>query len=211
MPKSIATFSDFAERITQSEAPVILIEGRRSIPESGAESARRLAAMLATRFPTLRFRSGNATGSDQAFASGVIDVAPERLEIIAPYASHRARERHPLVRYESPESLTPEELADIQALTIAASPENHRLMQRYGKGGRADAQAACLIRDTLKVVGMPDSSSTARHALPPPIAALFWIDPAAPEAGGTGHTIRTCRLHGVSVVFQSHWESWLAP
>jgi len=228
MPKSITTFSDFAERITQSEAPVILIEGRRSILESGAESARRLAAMLAKQFPTLRFRSGNATGSDQAFASGVIDVAPERLEIIAPYASHRARGRHPLVRYESPESLTPEELADIQALTIAVSPENHRLMQRYGKGGRADAQAACLIRDTLKVTGFKGESRAQkesarrgpnvakammgmRHALPSPLAALFWIDPADPEAGGTGHTIRACRLQHVPVIFQCHWQSWLAP
>jgi len=210
MPKSITTFSDFAERITQSEIPVILIEGRRSIPECGAESARRLAAMLATRFPALRFRSGNATGSDQAFASGVIDVAPERLDIIAPYASHRARERHPLVRYASPESLTPQELADIQAITSTATPANRGLMKCYGKGGRAAAQAACLIRDTLKVVGMPDSSSSDRHALPPPLAALFWIDPADPEAGGTGHTIRACRLQHVPVVFQSHWEPWLA-
>jgi len=83
-------------------------------------------------------------------------------------------------------------------------------MQRYGKGGRADAQAACLIRDTLKVAGMPDTSSTARHALPAPLAALFWIAPADPEAGGTGHTIRACRLQCVPVVFQSHWEPWLA-
>jgi len=39
MPQTIAKFSDFAQRIAQSAAPVILIGERRAIPESGAKSA----------------------------------------------------------------------------------------------------------------------------------------------------------------------------
>ncbi len=202
-------FDDFAALVLSTSEPVILVEGRRSIPETSARSARRVAAMLARRFPCLRFRSGNATGADEAFAAGVIATAPERLEIIAPYASHRRRERHPLVRYDSPESLDPVTLAEIQALTIAATPANHGLMKCYGRGGRAGAQAACLIRDTMKVAGWGKSARQGSHALPPPIAALFWIDPAHPESGGSGHTIRACRLTGVPVVFQNHWETWL--
>lgn len=166
--------------------------------------------MLATRFPTLRFRSGNATGADEAFAAGVIDVAPERLEIIAPYATHRARSRQPLVRYESPESLTPVELEKVKSLTITATPANRKLIPLYGLGGRAAAQAACLIRDTMKVTGLPQPEQQDRRALPPPTAALFWVDPADPEVGGTGHTIRVCRLSGVPVVFQNDWRKWNA-
>jgi hypothetical protein len=196
------TFSHFTALISSSTDPVILIEGRRSIPESSADSARRVATLLARRFPCLRFRSGNATGSDEAFSSGIIATAPERLEIIAPYPSHRKRGRHPLVRYESPESLDADALASVQALTIAATPSNRSLIKCYGRGGRAGAQAACLIRDTLKVAGIPGN-------ITPPIAALFWIDPAEPEAGGTGHTIRACRLAGIPVIFQNHWETWL--
>jgi hypothetical protein len=202
-------FEDFTTLISNATEPVILVEGRRSIPGKSAWSARRVTALLARRFPSLRFRSGNATGADEAFAAGVIATAPERLEIIAPYASHRKRDRHPLVRYDSPESLDPDALADLQALTATATPDNRGLMKCYGRGGRTGAQAACLIRDTMKVTGMVESARCGRHALPPPVAALFWIDPAHPEAGGSGHTIRACRLTGVPVVFQNHWETWL--
>jgi hypothetical protein len=194
-------FENFTTLLSTTTDPVILLEGRRSIPEASARCARRLASQLARQFPLLRFRSGNATGADEAFSSGIIATAPERLEIIAPYASHRLRDRHSLVCYDSPESLDPAALADVQALTIAATPANRGLMKCYGRGGRTGAQAACLIRDTMKVAGIPGK-------LPPPIAALFWIDPADPEAGGTGHTIRACRLAGVPVVFQNDWETW---
>lgn len=197
-------FDDFAALLSTASDPVILIEGRRSIPETSARSAQRVASLLARHFPQLRFRSGNATGTDEAFAAGIIATAPERLEIIAPYASHRQRDRHPLVHYDSPESLVPDALADIQTLTIAASPTNRGLMKCYGLGGRAAAQAACLIRDTMKVSGIPGKLTS-------PVAALFWVDPAHPEAGGTGHTIRACRLKGIPVVFQSDWENWRIP
>jgi hypothetical protein len=203
-------FNDFTALVSGAADPVILIEGRRSIPECSAESARQVAALLARRFPGLRFRSGNATGADEAFSSGIIATAPERLEIIAPYASHRTHGRHPFVRYESPESLDADAMASVQALTIAATPANRGLMKCYGRGGRAGAQAACLIRDTLKVTGDLQSARGGRHALPPPVAALFWIDPADPEAGGTGHTIRACRLKNVPVIFQNQWETWLS-
>jgi hypothetical protein len=53
-----------------------------------------LATDLATHFPRARFSSGNADGADTAFSQGVMDVAPERMEIIAPYATHRQKHRH---------------------------------------------------------------------------------------------------------------------
>lgn len=197
-------FDDFSALVSNSSAPVILVEGRRSIPETSAHRARQMASQLARDFPQLGFRSGNASGADEAFCAGILTDAPDRLQIIAPYATHRRRDRHPLVCYDSPESLDPEALAEVQALTIAATPANRGLMKCYGRGGRTGAQAACLIRDTMKVVGIPGK-------LVPPVAALFWIDPANPEAGGTGHTIRACRLAAIPVVFQDHWETWLRP
>ena len=73
----------------------------------------------------------------------------------------------------------------------------------YQRGGKLGSQAACLIRDTMKVTGISGQLS-------PPVAALFFVDPADPEAGGTGHTIRVCHHAGVPVIFQDHWATWLA-
>lgn len=196
------TYKEFSDLISEAPNPVILIEGRRTISPEVAESAREVAALLAVRFPHLKFRSGNANGADEAFTAGVLEVSPERLQVITPYASHRKKQRHPLALYNSPESLSPEELEDIKTRSIAATPGNKGLVNCYQRGGKLGSQAACLIRDTMKVAGISDQ-------LAPPIAALFCIDPANPEAGGTGHTIRTCRNAGVPMIFQDRWVEWL--
>jgi hypothetical protein len=195
-------YETFFALIQQTAAPVVLIEGRRAISPELADSARRLSAFLANRFPHLIFRSGNANGADEAFTAGVLDVAPERLQVIAPYASHRKKQRHPLACYDSPESLSPDAIDAVKALSIAASPRSKGLIHCYLRGGRLASQAACLIRDTLKVTGIPDRFS-------PPTAALFCIDPVNPDAGGTGHTIRVCRHANVPVIFQNDWENWM--
>lgn len=195
-------FSEFTTLIQSIPHPVILLEGRRAIPLEIAEKARCLAAHLAKQFPHARFRSGNATGSDSAFAAGVMEVAPERLQIIAPYASHRKKFRHPLAHYDSPESLSDDELEALQKITVNATPANKGLIKWYQRGGKLGAQAACLIRDTMKVAGSP----TRLHQ---PTVALFYIDPQDPMAGGTGHTIRVCRNAGVPAVFQSDWGIYI--
>lgn len=195
------TFKEFSTLISDSSDPVILIEGRRAISPEVAESARKVAAFLAGVFPLLKFRSGNANGADEAFTAGVLEVSPERLQVVAPYASHRKKQRHPLALYDSPESLSPESLEKIKTMSIAATPGNKGLVGCYQRGGKLGSQAACLIRDTMKIAGIPGR-------LGPPTAALFCIDPAHPEAGGTGHTIRVCRNAGVPVVFQDCWATW---
>ena len=195
------TFKEFSTLISDSSDPVILIEGRRAISPEVAESARKVAAFLAGVFPLLKFRSGNANGADEAFTAGVLEVSPERLQVVAPYASHRKKQRHPLALYDSPESLSLESLEKIKTMSIAATPGNKGLVGCYQRGGKLGSQAACLIRDTMKIAGIPGR-------LGPPTAALFCIDPAHPEAGGTGHTIRVCRNAGVPVVFQDCWASW---
>jgi hypothetical protein len=195
-------FHEFSGLISRLPDPVILIEGRRTITPAAGAAARRVSARLAECFPHLKFRSGNASGSDEAFAAGVLAVAPERMQIIAPYASHRKKQRHPHAHYDSPESLSADAMAIIQAMTIAATPANKGLMKWYQRGGKLGSQAACLIRDTMKVTGISGQLS-------PPVAALFFVDPADPEAGGTGHTIRVCHHAGVPVIFQDHWATWI--
>ncbi len=195
------TFSQFVELVTRTPDGAVLLEGRRAIPASSATRAERLARSLALRFPLLRFRSGNAEGADDAFSRGVAANDPGRLQIVAPYASHRMSLRHPGARYDSPESLSvPQEAAMIHR-TATASPKNRGLLAQHRRKGPLAAKAAYLIRDTMKVTGHSEVFQR-------PICALFYVSLEDPEAGGTGHTIRVCRLEEVPVAFQDSWEQW---
>lgn len=196
------TFSEFVALVEGNPSGGVLLEGRRTIPAPAAAAARALAEMLATTFPQLRFRSGNATGSDEAFSRGIAAVDPHRLEIIAPYASHRAKSRIAGAQYSSPAALTAEQELDIENKTTAASPTIKGLIAARSKGGRLGAKVAILIRDTMKVTGFGPEFSR-------PICALFYIDPADPMAGGTGHTIRVCQQEGVPYAFQESWSAWI--
>jgi len=196
------TYSDFSTLIASRPDGVVLLEGRRAIPAGDYGHAARLARGLALRFPRLRFRSGNAAGSDQAFSEGVAMVDAGRLQVVAPYASHRSRDRYPAANYDSPGSLSQTREAVIAYKTISASPKIGGLINKRGAKGPLAAKAAYLIRDTMKVVGHSDE-------FPKPLCALFYVDPDDPMAGGTGHTIRVCRQEGVPVVFQSDWQTWV--
>ena len=154
------TFAAFTALISSSADPVILVEGRRSIPEASAHAARRFSAQLATRFPHLRFRSGNATGTDEAFGAGVIAIAPERLQIVAPDAGHRKKQRHPLVSYYFPESLDPDTLETIKEMTTAATPANRGLVKMLS--ARRQAWSA----GRLSHPGYPQSRRNHRPARP---------------------------------------------
>lgn len=74
--------------------------------------------MLAEKFPRLRFRSGNAPGSDEAFSNGIAAVDPTRLEIVAPYVSHREKFHYERASYHSPESLDVLDLLHLFSLTF---------------------------------------------------------------------------------------------
>lgn len=117
-------FTQFTSLVHNNPAGVVLLEGRRSIPADYGQQAHALAASLASRFPTLRFRSGNALGSDDAFSRGVAGVDASRLQVIAPYASHRKGDRYINAIYDSPESLSALKAEQIASLTSAASPMN---------------------------------------------------------------------------------------
>jgi hypothetical protein len=177
------------------------MEGRRTISSEGAHCATTFAQKLAREFPQLRFRSGNATGADAAFSAGVAQVDPRRLQIVAPYATHRKSARIAGTNYVSVEILTTEQESQIAAKTVAASPACKDLIETRGRNKAFAAKAAYLLRDTMKVVGHSED-------FPKPRVAFFWIDPTKPHAGGTGHTIRVCRQEGIPCVFQNDWENW---
>jgi hypothetical protein len=195
------TFSEFTALVSNAPDGVILLEGRRAIPAETAAKAEAVARLLARHFPQLRFRSGNAEGSDEAFTRGIASVDPTRLQIVAPYASHRKSARHPDATYDSPDSLSSAQEAAIAYKTSAASPKNQNLIAKRKQNGPLAAKAAYLIRDTMKVTGHSEE-------FPKPVCALFYVNMDDPLAGGTGHTIRVCQQEGVPYAFQDCWSQW---
>ena len=196
------TLSEFESLVSQNPDGVVLLEGRRSIPADDCICAEKLAVRLARKFPCLRFRSGNAEGADEAFSRGVATVDAKRLQVVAPYASHRKSVRYTDALYDSPDSLSSTQEETICEKTSTASPKNKGLVAKRGQKGPLAAKAAYLIRDTMKVTGYSET-------FPKPICALFFVSMNDPLAGGTGHTIRVCRQEGVPHAFQDSWAEWL--
>lgn len=196
------TFSQFHCLIAGQTDGVVLLEGRRSISSEDYKLATELANFLATKFPQLRFRSGNAEGADQAFSEGVAQVDAGRLQIVAPYVTHRKSVRYSDALYDSPASMSKVQEDEVACKTINATPKNRGLIEKRSAKGRLAAKAAYLIRDTMKVVGHSDVFTK-------PLCALFYVKLDDPMAGGTGHTIRVCHQEGVPVAFQDSWKHWI--
>lgn len=57
---------------------VVLLEGKRKVLPEDAEKLYQLGKMLAEKTKYMRFRSGNAGGSDEHFCNGVADVDNSR-------------------------------------------------------------------------------------------------------------------------------------
>ena len=202
----LAAAADLDALVASSAGPVILLEGIRALPDRDVELVRRCGRWAAERYPTAIFRTGNAPGTDSAFAEGVAAVAPERLQYVLPYARHRTAwvaSRASSFALDSLPRVAERELVEI---TSEASPKLGRLGELYatpGRGGPAGSKGAYILRDTLKVTGCPELGLT------PAKAGIFYANPEDPLAGGTGHTIRVCLLQGVPTVFQAVWSGWL--
>ena len=61
-------YDAFVELIQKVDRPVVLLEGSRDVPLEIQGRMEQLAARLMRTFPHLVARSGNADGSDQAWA-----------------------------------------------------------------------------------------------------------------------------------------------
>ncbi len=195
------TLDALSALVEAAETPVILLEGRRSIPADEYDHARVAAEFLAKRFPGARFRSGNAKGSDEAFSQGVAAFDATRLQLVAPYATHRLKARFNGASYAYPAALSDQQRKAMVQQTVLASPKISSMMAQLGKQGSVAAKADYLLRDTMKVAGFSDE-------FPKVTAALFYVDIDAPMDGGTGHTIRVCQQEGVPFAFQNAWKEW---
>lgn len=191
--------SDFSQAIERAASPVVLLEGTRSLGRESEPFVEAFAAQLATQFPNAIFRSGNAPGSDQAFARGVAKVDVSRLEIVVPYARHRLAERPAGVRALSLDDIADD--ADLSRLTLLASPIYEKLFSARSINASA-AKVKYLLRDTLKITGHDDAGFA------PANVGLFWINPLKPKTGGTAHTIRVCQQVGLPLWTQEKWQDW---
>lgn len=186
----------------KADAPVILLEGTRALPEGDAAKLEVIARRLAEAYPRARFRTGNAEGADAAFARGVATVDPERLEYVLPYGGHRkkalASKSYQITLTDLPKVAEDRAARD----TAEASPAYGSLLAKRETVPSVGAKARYLLRDTLKVTGSPE------NGLPPATVGLFYVNIRDPMKGGTGHTIRVCRRRGVPVAFQEDWMGW---
>ena len=190
------------------QRPVILLEGTRRLPGAAHESLARLARWLCIEFPNSLFRSGNAEGTDAVFANAVAAVDPSRLELVIPNDGMGRKRRPPGCRCVSLDELSDDELARAADVTRQASPTSGRLADYYvrtrgGPSSPASGKGMYLLRDTIKVTGTPSAG------LAPASFGIFYVDTAAPNGGGTGHTIRVCQTQGTAVAVQSEWETWI--
>ena len=194
--------TDFITRVQTSAQPVILLEGTRALPLADAPRLTALAARLATTLPSARFRSGNASGSDEMFLNG-LTTAPDRVELVTPHDGLRMSVNK--ARRKSLKDASPETLRELVRLSIQATPRYTDLFDRY-IGNQLPplpkAKARYLLRDTLKVLGC------AHAGLAPATAALLYLNPVDPDRGGTGHTRRVCSILGVPVWSQDIWLGW---
>lgn len=183
------------------EGSVVLLEGKRKVPEADREKLIALGRRLAAETKNMIFRNGNAEGADELFGKGVATVDKKRLQVITPYTGHRKTH-----------TLAAETIA-LDKLDIAGKPEllylskknkkTEKLIEPYLSGERNSItlKAAYIIRDTVKVVGT--------ESISPAVFGIFYDDPANPRSGGTGHTMNVCRLQNIPVADQKIWMRWL--
>ncbi len=190
--------------LAQNTSPVILLEGTRKLPAEKHQELADVGRRLAEMFPQAVFRSGNATGTDEAFAAGVATVPGAMLQLVLPTPGMGRSRRPASAACLALDELPLEERHHLARESFAASPENHRLFELYLRsqsGNPAYAKAQYLVRDALKVYGSP-----ALH-LAPASVALFFINNIGPNSGGTAHTIRLCERQKVPVFTQRDWLS----
>jgi hypothetical protein len=196
------TYQQFTDIIESSEHPVILVEGTRSLPESDIELLASFTKKLANKYPDIKFRTGNADGSDSAFAKGVCEVDATKLEYILPYAGHRKKHLHKDSYHVALNEIPPCKQEETVGDSLQASPKYKNLMDKRKVVPRLKAQANYILRDTLKVVGAEELK------LKTATVGIFYVNSEDSMKGGTGHTIRVCRDKKIPVAFQEEWMKW---
>ncbi len=181
---------------------IILLEGKRNVLEYDKEKLIQLGSLLASCLPLATFRSGNADGADFYFSKGVLQVAPERLQVITPYDNHRQKTNNAY------ETISLDQIDLLNEPEVIYQSKNNKktksLIDKYvgGAKDRFSIKAAYIIRDTIKVKGT-------NSVIPPINFAFFYDDEQNPKTGGTGHTMEICDINKVPYLTQSDWKKWI--
>lgn len=194
-----------SSRILHLAKPVLLLEGTRNISPAEFAKLVEFGEFIARQFPNCIFRSGNASGSDDAFAQGIRKVAPDRMQIVLPKmdaGKSRLDKRDYVLALED---VSQAEEKQIIYESKRATPKNNRLFEAFElqQEGMMKQKSLYLLRDTLKVLG------SAENNLAPITAGIFFVNQDDPESGGTGHTMRVCRQNNVPVFTQDDWMKWM--
>ncbi|MBW6498822.1 MAG: hypothetical protein K0B09_10560 [Bacteroidales bacterium] len=195
--------SEFTQSMNGKKRPVILVEGVRSLPEADRAIVVACGVWLARTFPHAVFRTGNADGTDTAFAEGIVQVDPTRLQYVLPYAGHKKKNIAQGASFCAMTEMSEAVAEQAVQTAISASPGCAAMMNNRKRIPSLSAKARYLMRDTVKVIGSLD------HGLAPADAGLFFVNAADPMKGGTGHTMRVCREMKVPVFDQVIWRAWL--
>ena len=194
------TLNEFITKYDR-EGAVVLLEGKRNVAENDIHRLKELGKLLAGKTQFMKFRSGNASGSDEYFSMGVASVNPQRLQVITPYKGHRK------TKTQTDDIIALDEL-DMKNETelIKQSCYNKKMVSQIneyvaGNIHRNSIKAAYIIRDTLKVIGSNNTS--------PATFGIFYDDLAKPRHSGTGHTIKICEANNIPAINQTIWLNWL--
>ncbi|MCX7044346.1 MAG: hypothetical protein NTX50_02525 [Candidatus Sumerlaeota bacterium] len=197
-------YKDFRLIIDHTDHPVVLLERTRDLPSEDRDHLVSLGARVARDCPSAFFRSGNARGSDEAFAEGVGTIDPTRLQFVLPYERHRkatiSGASFSIALSEMPKSIEDEAACQAER----TSPQYADMLAYRNTVPKLKSKSWYILRDTIKVIGAENTR------LQPATIAIFYANPTDPMKGGTGHTIRVCRDHGVPVILQDEWMKWTA-
>jgi hypothetical protein len=198
-------YEEFRQIIFNLERPVILLEGTRNLSAEHFPLLVEIGKRLAAVFPYAIFRSGNATGTDEAFTKGVCKIDPWRMEIIVPTESMGRKRRNENAYIVSFNQVSAVEEEQALYETKRATPKNAYLLDSYTSGLKNEfsAKALYVLRDTIKVTGSENMR------LKKADIGLFYVNPEDPMKGGTGHTLRICENHNVPVITQFDWMKWI--
>ena len=199
----MSQYTEFHALVVNHRRPIILVEGTRELPAGDRPRLVVFARWLAETYPKAIFRTGNAKGADEAFAEGVEGVDPARLEYVLPYTGHRKKKNPSPARFVALDAMPPLAEKQVAYQTEQASPEYGSLLAKRDKVPKLKAKAGYLLRDTLKVTGADEPELNKASF------GIFYVNPADPMKGGTGHTIRVCRTLNVPVAFQDEWMQWV--
>ena len=85
---------ELIHQIKNTKNAVVLLEGTRNLPKTKEPSLISFAEQLALGCPDVKFRTGNASGTDEAFAQGIANINPSLLEYVIPYKTMRKSKLH---------------------------------------------------------------------------------------------------------------------